>query len=463
MNIIYNILYFTALVSMLPFEYFKRPAEIRGRWLRERFGFLNCCPGSRVTNRRRLSAGHGGIWIHAVSVGEVIASATLIKKLNEKYPSTKIVISTVTDTGQKVARERVGGLAEIIYVPFDLPFIIQKAYRQIKPSLFIIMETELWPNIIRTLNRHKVPVLLMNGRISEKSFAGYRKLGFFMKGVLNNINLFCVQNEMYADRIKALGLAEEKVRIMGSLKFDMQPASDIPEWTQIFKGHGSRVTGNGFVIIAGSTHRPEEALIIEAYMKLKPDFPDLNLVLAPRHPERFKEVEELVTKKGLECLKRSEIKISAEGIEGTVPDLRSEQGELVESGLSPWHRSSGLVVLLDVIGELSSVYGACDVAIMGGTFIEHGGQNPLEPAYWSKAIVCGPHMENFPFMDDFYESGGAVRTEAVGLYQTLKGLIEAPEKMSAMGRTVKGLYEKNSGATDRALEIIGQYLQLSAR
>ena len=415
MNIIYNILYFAALVSMLPFEYFKRPAEIRGRWLKERFGFID---SSLITHHAPL------IWIHAVSVGEVIASVTLIKKLKGKCPSTRIVISTVTDTGQKVARERAGDLAEIVYVPFDLPFIIQNAFRRISPSLFIIMETELWPNIVRVLNRHKVPVVLMNGRISEKSFSGYRKLGFFMKGVLNNINLFCVQNELYADRIKALGVAEKKVKIIGSFKFDTQPASNIPEWTGTLKGP---------VVIAGSTHKTEEDLIVEAYMKLKPDFPDLNLILAPRHPERFNEVEELVRKKGLECVKRSDMKNSPQ--------------------------SFGLVVLLDVIGELSSVYGACDVAIMGGTFIEHGGQNPLEPAYWSKAIVCGPHMENFPFIDDFYSSGGAVKTEAADLNQTLKNLLEEPEKMSAMGKIAKGLYEKNSGATDRALEIIEQYLQ----
>jgi len=454
MYLIYNLLYFAALLFMLPFEYFKRPAEIRGRWFRERFGFID---SSLPTPDSSL------IWIHAVSVGEVITSVTLIKKLKVKYPSVRIVISTVTDTGQKIARERAGDLADIVYVPFDLPFILQNAFRHISPSLFIIMETELWPNIIRILSSHKVPIVLMNGRISERSFAGYRKLGFFMKGVLNNINSFCVQNELYADRIKALGVAEEKVTVIGSFKFDTRPSTAVPEWTRTLKGP---------VVIAGSTHKPEEDLIIEAYIKLKPDFPDLNLVLAPRHPERFREVEELVRKKGLECQKRSEVRIqnpptvgaqasgSTEGTEGTVPDLRSEQGELVESGLSPWHRSSGLVVLLDVIGELSSVYGACDVAIMGGTFIEHGGQNPLEPAYWSRAIVCGPHMENFPFIDDFYSGGGALKTDAAGLHLTLKGLIEAPEKMSAMGKIAKGLYEKNSGATDRALEIIERYLHL---
>ena len=426
MNIIYNILYFAALVAILPFEYFKRPSDIRGRWLKERFGFID---SSLITHHAPL------IWIHAVSVGEVIASVTLIKKLKAKYPSTRIVISTVTDTGQKVARERAADLAQIVYVPFDLPFIIQNAFRRIKPSLFIIMETELWPNIVRVLNRHKVPVVLMNGRISEKSFAGYRKLRFFMKGVLNNITLFCVQNDLYADRIKALGIAEEKVRVIGSFKFDTRPSDNIPDWTRTLKGP---------VVIAGSTHKPEEDLIIEAYIKLKPDFPDLNLVLAPRHPERFREVEELVRKKGLECQKRSEVRIQNPPTEGAEAESRI----------------SGVIVLLDVIGELSSVYGACDIAIMGGTFIEHGGQNPLEPAYWSRAIVCGPHMENFPFIDDFYSGGGAVKTEAAGLHQVLKDLLKAPEKMSAMGKIAKGLYEKNSGATDRALEIIERYLHL---
>lgn len=420
----YSFLYILALVFLFPFEYLRRPSDLRKRWLKERFGFFH---SSRITHYSSR------IWIHAVSVGEVIAAVPLIKKIKGSNPSSEIVVSTVTDTGQKVANERLGDTARIIYVPFDLPFAIKNVIRRINPSVFIIMETELWPNIIRILSGMGVPVLLMNGRISERSFNGYKKLRFFIKDVLNNMRLICVQNELYAGRIKALGADPEKVRAIGNFKFDTRPSSTVPEWTKILNGEGSRVKGQGFTIIAGSTHRTEEDLIIDAYIKLRADFPQLNLIVAPRHPERFREVEELIKKKGIKYLKRSDV---------------TGHGSQV----------TGVVVLLDVIGELSSVYSACDVAIMGGSFIEHGGQNPLEPAYWEKAIVCGPHMENFPFIDEFYKSGGAIKTDADNLSQILKDILDSPQKIAAMGAVAKDLYNKNSGAVQRAIKEIERYL-----
>ena len=435
MYLIYSILYFLALLFLFPFEYLKRPKGLRKRWIREKFGFFHASPITHHSSR---------IWIHAVSVGEAIASVPLAKKIKGRYPSSEIVVSTVTDTGQKVANERMGDIARIIYVPFDLPSVIEDAVRGIKPSIFIIMETELWPNIIRILSRLGVPVLLMNGRISEKSFDGYKKLRFFIKDVLKNMSLLCMQNELYANRIKALGAEHDKVRITGSFKFDTRPSSSAPEWTKILQGP---------VIIAGSTHRTEEDLIIDAYIKLKTDFPELNLIVAPRHPERFREVEELIKKRGLKYVKRSELAHSSLRIAHS-----SKNTSISHEPLAMSHQLSGVIVLLDVIGELSSVYGACDVAIMGGSFIEHGGQNPLEPAYWGKAIVCGPHMENFPFIDDFYKSGGALKVDLDNLHESLNGLLASPERMLSMGKAAKNLYEKNAGATERAMEVIGKYL-----
>lgn len=421
MYLTYSILYLIALLFLFPFEYLKRPKELRKRWLRERFGNYSS------ESRKCGSAETKTVWIHAVSVGEVIAAVPLIKKIKERHPAAEVIVSTVTDTGQKVAKERIGDIARIVYVLFDLPFTINSAFKKIKPSLFIIMETELWPNAIRVLSRSGVPVLLMNGRISEKSFGGYKKLRFFIKDVLKNVSILCMQNELYAERIKELGAEPDKIKTIGNFKFDTRPSSTVPEWTRALQGP---------VIIAGSTHRTEEDLIINAYIKLKPDFSQLGLIIAPRHPERFREVEELLKKKGLEYIKRSEI------IDPITPALHY----------------SGVIVILDVIGELSSVYSACDVAIMGGSFIEHGGQNPFEPAYWAKAIVCGPHMENFPFIEDFYKSGGAIKTDADNLYQALKDLLDSQEKILYMGRAAKELYEKNAGATERAMEIIEEYL-----
>lgn len=438
MYLAYSILYLIALLFLFPFEYLKRPKELRKRWIRERFGFYKTSlQHSNILKSTHPPFGKGGqggiLWIHAVSVGEVIAAVPLIKKIKERHSATEVIVSTVTDTGQNVARERIGDIAKILYVPFDLQFAINNALKKIKPSLFIIMETELWPNTIRILGNKGIPILLMNGRISGKSFEGYKKLRFFIKDVLKNVSIFCMQNELYAERIKELGAASDKIKVIGNFKFDTKPFSAVPEWTEILKSQESGIKSREFTIIAGSTHRTEEDLILDAYIKLKKDFPELSLIIAPRHPERFKEVEELIKKRGLEYVKRSDV---------------------------TGHRSrvTGVVILLDVIGELSSVYGACDVAIMGGSFIEHGGQNPLEPAYWGKAIICGPHMENFPFIDDFYRGGGAVRVSAENLYQALKELLNSKDKILSMGKIAKELYEKSTGATDRAMKEIERYL-----
>lgn len=416
-SLLYSVLYSLALVILLPFELLKRPRSLRERWIRERLGVYGEGQGAKDERQK-------AIWVHAVSVGEVIAAVPLVKKIKERHSSIELVISTVTDTGQKVAAERMGSLARIVYVPFDLPFAVNRAFRRFTPSLCIIMETELWPAMIRAAGRRSMPVLLMNGRISAGSFNGYRKVRLFIRRVLGGISLFCVQNELYAERLRLLGAAPERIRVTGSFKFDTQPPSSPPEWTEQVSGP---------VLIAGSTHRTEEELILEAYAHLKAARPELTLIVAPRHPERFKEVEELIRTKGLNYVKRSELSGSEEGC-------------------------SGLVILLDVIGELAALYGAADIAIMGGSFIEHGGQNPLEPAFWGKAIVCGPHMENFPFIEEFYRQGGAVRVEPSALSAVLGDLIASPLERGRMGACARELYEKNAGATERAMALLERYL-----
>ncbi len=415
----YTLLYAVVLIVLSPFEFFKRPPGTRRRWLRERLGRYDTptVAGSHEPET---------LWLHAVSVGETIAAVPLVRKIASRHRSLRIVVSTVTDTGQQVARERFGDDAHVVYVPFDLPRTVGRALDRLRPSLLIIMETELWPNLILTARRCGVPVLLVNGRISEKSYIGYGRIAFFLRRVLRAVDLFCMQNEVYAERVRALGAPAGKVKVVGSLKFDTRPLKPVPPWTGILKG---------LVIVAGSTHRGEEDLMLDAYVELKRDIPDLNLVLVPRHPERFGEVGDVTKGRGLDYLKRSEL---------DAPAKRD--------------RRSGVVVILDAMGELSAVYGACDVAVMGGSFSSRGGQNPLEPAYWAKPVVCGPHMENFPFIGEFYQSGGAVEADARSLAGCLLELLRSPERRTAMGAIARGLYEKNAGAADRTLEIIEEYL-----
>ncbi len=412
---IYTLIYILALIFLFPFEYLKRPVNIRKRWVRERTGIF-----SNSFNDKNPS-----VWIHAVSVGEVISTVTFVRQLKESYPDIDIIVSTVTDTGQKVAKDRLTDIARIIYMPFDMPIFIKRTLDYFKPSLMIIMETEIWPNIIREFKKRGIPVVLVNGRISEKSFKGYKKLGFFMREVMQNIDKFCMQNEIYAERIRNLGAVTEKVKVTGNFKFDIKPPAEPPEWTKLL---------NGRVIVAGSTHNPEEDIITSTYMRLNVDFPELILILAPRHPERFKVVEELLKKKDLKYFKRSDLSPNSPLLTGSV------------------------VVILDVIGELASVYGVCDIALIGGSFIKHGGQNPLEPAYWSKAIVCGRSMENFPFIEEFYQGNAALKTDEVNLYSSIYELLQSPERLLDMGRKAKRLYEKNAGATNRVLDVMKKYL-----
>ena len=419
MYFLYNFIYIIALVFFFPFEYLKRPKELRGKWLREKFGLFG--------SRNIQDSNKGIIWVHAVSVGEVIASIPLLEKLISQYPQKRVILTTITDTGQKVARERAPDSVQIAYLPFDLAFIIRNVIRKIKPELLIVIETELWPNLLRVFNHMRIPVLLVNGRISEKSFAGYKKISFFMKKVLSFVDFFSMQSEEYARRIQTLGVAERKVQVLGNFKFDSRPAAQIPEWIKQIQGT---------VIIAGSTHEGEEDFVTSVYLELKKNFPGLNLILAPRHPERFQGVEEMLRTKGLTFFKRSDLST----VNAHHPTLH------------------GVIILLDTIGELSAIYSISDIAIIGKSFRGHGGQNPLEPASWGKTIICGPHMENFSVMQEFIKAGAALEVTESNLFSTLRDLLTFPEKAKGIGLKAQQIYMKNSGAVERTADIISRYI-----
>jgi 3-deoxy-D-manno-octulosonic-acid transferase len=427
MYLLYSLIYTIAIIFLLPFEYFKRPKDIRKRWLREKFGFLN---SAFVPHSSSL------IWVHAVSVGEVMAALPMLKSLKKRYPSRGIILSTITDTGQKVAREGAPEDTIIVYLPFDIASILNTVLKRIKPEILIVIETELWPNLFRVFKENGIPVILFNGRISEGSFKGYRKVSFFMKRILSYVDFFGMQGEEYAERIRSLGANKSRVKTLGNFKFDTRPPSQIPEWTKRIKGP---------VIIAGSTYEREEEFLTSVYLELKKDFPDLNLIIAPRHPERFKGVEDMLSSKGISFIKRSA--------------FSTQHSELSEA--TDWQTIKGMIILLDTIGELSAVYGIADIAIIGKSFKGYGGQNPLEPAYWEKPILCGPHMENFPVIKDFYNAGAALEVNEEGLYAKLKELLRSPEKAKEIGSKAQELYRRNAGAVERAMEIIARYVNES--
>jgi 3-deoxy-D-manno-octulosonic-acid transferase len=238
------------------------------------------------------------------------------------------------------------------------------------------------------------------------------------------VDLLGMQSDEYAERIRSLGADDARVRNLGNFKFDLMPPSRMPEWAESIKGP---------VIVAGSTHGGEEELMASVYASLKKDFPDLNIIVAPRHPERVKGVEEMLMARGIPFVKRSALG-------------------------GPASLSAGAFVLLDTVGELLSVYGAADIAVIGKSFRGIGGQNPLEPAFWGKPIVCGPHMENFPVIREFYKEGAAVEVTEDRLYPQLKELLISGDRANEMGSKARELYRKNSGAVEKAMKIIANYI-----
>lgn len=416
--LLYSVIYTVAVTLLFIPQYIKRPAGQRKIWLREKFGFIPAGTGT----------GHSGaIWVHAVSVGEVSASLPLLRALETAYPGQQIILSTVTDTGRQVALEKAPAHTTVLYLPFDLTPILRRCFRELQLTAFIVIETELWPNLFRVVNDLRIPLFVLNGRISGQSFSRYRLIASFMKKVLSLVDAFGMQTEIDAERITAIGAEEKKVRTTGNFKFDMEVSRKIPQWA-------AQVTGP--VLVAGSTHRGEEELILSAYRENLERFPDLRLILAPRHPGRFREVEDILKSSGIDYVRRTEL-----------------------AGRTPGTESSGRnVILLDSIGELSSVYGIADIAIIGKSFTSTGGQNPLEPAFWEKPVLCGPHMENFPFMQEFYASGGACEVDASTLAKKIKELLIDPEKARASGKAARAVFLKYSGAVARSVEMIRPFL-----
>jgi 3-deoxy-D-manno-octulosonic-acid transferase len=418
MFLVYSILYSLALAVLFVPQYLKRPLGMRKKWLRDKFGMFDFS----------LPAPHSSpVWIHAVSVGEVHAVIPLLKRLRVAYPGLPLVLSTITDTGQKVAGEKAPEGVLTVYLPFDLGVILHRCFARVTPKLFIVVETELWPNIFRVAHERNVPVLVLNGRISEKSARGYRKVSFFMKKVFAYVTLFSMQSDADAERIRSIGADGGKVCVSGNFKFDMDIPGNVPVWLREIRGP---------VIVAGSTHAGEEQIVIDAYRENLRLFPGLKLIIAPRHPERFKEAEEVIIRSEIRYMKRSE----------------------VSAGWRELNAEGPYILLLDTVGELSTVYSIADMAIMGKSFEGFGGQNPLEPAYWGRPIICGPHMENFPFIREFLEAGAAFEVSPAGLAKKVKELLMQPEKGKASGETARALYLRNSGAVDRTMKIIGDFI-----
>jgi 3-deoxy-D-manno-octulosonic-acid transferase len=397
----------------------------------------------------------GAVWIHAVSVGEALSGVALAKRLKETYPQRPLIISTTTETGQVLAKNRMPFADKVIYFPFDWAFSVRRVLAAVKPAIVIVLETEIWPNFLREARRENVPVVFVSGRISDRSFARYQKylgiFGFFLRpflaSALKNATAFLMQTEADADRIRALGAPQERVKTSGNLKYDMELPAPTPLSDWLKKECEQRRRWP--VVVAGSVVATEEPLALIAFGVVQGDFPKALLVLAPRKPERFAAAGEFIEESHRKFLKRSALGVPGPGIFG--------QGTAGCDGIP----DDVTVLLLDTIGELASLYRLADGVFVGGSLVEAGGHNILEPAAFGKVPVFGPSMENFAVIAArFVEAGAAIQVgspEDAGVEWI--HLLKDPEKMKRMGATGQRLVERSRGALDRALEVVREHLR----
>jgi 3-deoxy-D-manno-octulosonic-acid transferase len=381
--------------------------------------------------------GEESIWIHAVSVGEVLTARALLPELRQRYPRLRLFLSTTTMTGQQIARNSLQYVDEVFYFPFDLGFIVNRTLRLVKPRIFIMMETEIWPNLLQACQRAGVRTVLVNGRISSRSYPRYRIARVFFRRVLGNVDRFCMQSEESARRIVAIGANPEKVLVTGSLKFD---SLDLPgAGTTADRGRNRvlryfRISQNRPVIIAASTLKGEEEPVFEAFQRIRARVPQTLLIIAPRKPERFDEVEQLARRGGWNVARRSELPVDAEPRQD--------------------------VVVLDTIGELAQVYQLATAVFVGGSLVDQGGHNILEPAVFGKAIVFGPHMQNFAeIARAFVDNDAAIQIRSGReLERALLGLLTDPVRRARLGAAARALVEANRGARAKTITAIGRVL-----
>jgi 3-deoxy-D-manno-octulosonic-acid transferase len=425
MYLAYSLLLTLGLIVLLP--YYLIQALAHGKYiagLRQRLGSVPPVNGKPV------------IWLHCVSVGETQAARPLAQRVKQQFPHHALVVSTITLTGQKLARDVFRTTAEsVFYFPFDWRWSVRRALKTINPAAVLIMETELWPNFLRECKARRIPVALVNGRISRQSFRRYKLIRFFLRRVLACLSLAVMQSETDASRLRELGMSDDKLYTAGNLKFDAEVAGGLTATTTELRERFGLQSG-GQLILAASTHAPEEEVMLESVKQLHP----ARLMIAPRRPERFNEVATLIQKSGLSWTRRTAV--------ATADD------------------TNATVILLDTIGELPATYSLADVVFVGGSIVDRGGHNVLEPAAAGAAVVTGAHTHNFHAIVDLMCEAKAIvqlpplenSAAATELTHVLKNLLANTDERDELGRRAKQLVTDNQGATDRTITFIAPLL-----
>jgi 3-deoxy-D-manno-octulosonic-acid transferase len=428
MYLLYSLLTFAVFVVVSPYFLYQaiRYRKYVGS-LRQRLGYL---PIDLNID------GDESIWIHAVSVGEALTARALVADLRARYPRLRLYLSTTTIAGQQVAKKSLTQLDGIFYFPFDWAFIVRRTLGIVKPRVFIMMETEIWPNLLRICRARGVRTVLINGRISSRSYPRYKLIRPFFRRVLGDVDRFCMQGDEAARRLIDLGADPARVTVTGSLKFDSlqvpTPVSHGKPRERVLRFF--RVSPSRVVIVAGSTMKNEEHAVLRAFARIKNIAPASLLILAPRHPARFGEVERLAREEGFVTVRRSDLPIDA--------DPRAD------------------VVVLDTLGELAQVYQLATAVFVGGSLADYGGHNILEPAVFGKPIVFGPHMQNFKeIADAFVANAAAIQVHSEGeLDGALRTLVMDPVGRARLGAAARALVEANRGAKDKTLAVMADLL-----
>ncbi len=423
-----NLIYLLLILGVSPILIYRRwtQGKYRDGWSQKLWGNLPVRTGNAPC-----------LWFHAVSVGEVLQLEPIVAGWKQKHPEWDIVISTTTNTGLQVARDKFAE-CHLCYCPLDFTWAVRKAFDQIRPSGFVLVELELWPNLIDEAHRRNIPTAIINGRLGEKSFRGYSRIKKLIRPLLYPFGCIAVQNNVYKDRFESLGANPASLHDVGSMKFDRlitdRGAAEVCELRTAFG-----LEENAMVLMAGSTHAPEEQIVIDSWKQLRKSFPELQLILAPRHAERFEEVANLIRKNGCQLFRRSE---------------SSQQKSEKQS-----------VLLLDTLGELSACWGLAQIAYVGGTLTNRGGQNMMEPAAYGCAVLFGPNTWNFTDIVEELKNRNAslVVDNQDALQVEVRNLIENSELRHQLGTAAAKYVHSKRGATIKTINCLEQLLGLEIK
>ncbi len=419
MTILYSVLLFLVLSIHIPVYFF------RLRILRNEKLFMLERMGLRVSKR---NSGECSLWIHAVSVGEVLSLRNLICQIKLRHPDWIIHLSTLTNSGYRMAKEKLEGVDNLFFAPFDFAVVVRRFFRAYRPRVFILAESEFWPHLIREAGQHTRGVIVINGRISDRSYRRFKRIPSIIKRIIRPVHYFLVQTGRDRQRLLNIGVEDRRIQVAGNLKAEVKLPEMNTDKVKALKASLNLMPADR-VVLAGSTHRGEEEMLLKAFAQILPGRPDLRFILAPRHPERVDELEK-----------------TAQTLE--IPFIRKTRAQSSRE----WK-----VLIVDTFGELGRLYAVCDSAFIGGSLVPHGGQNLLEPAFYGKPVYFGPHMSNFAHLARIFVSSGAAKI--LKTEKDLRDFFQTDEgSLRKQGETARRILDSLQGATHETCKVIERYM-----